>query len=374
MIAITFQLVLLLYHQLTTGIDLYPFNGVRSTKLAERRTEQAVNGVLMGLPVIGFVFRIDGLIYYAVAYYFILLAVEVATWWMPYLFGASDRWLEVYLRVHSSTLGILPGRDQRTAPNLEHLILMGAYRYDGMLHVGAFQDLTLGRISTSLDPHCDRSHIIFWYSYAADEKCQTTSHSLTSRANGEIQHASRGARVLPALAMAHHSTLGTSMIRLAHPSDAAAICEIYNHYVLHTPITFEEEAVSESEMASRISEITAVFPWLIWEGDEGVVGYAYASKWKVRGAYRYSAESTVYLRQDQVGRGIGRKLYEELIGRLGKAGIHCVIGGVALPNVASQRLHETLGFKKVAHFEQVGRKFGKWIDVGYWELILGSDA
>jgi len=124
MIAITFQLVLLLYHQLTTGIDLYPFNGVRSTKLAERRTEQAVNGVLMGLPVIGFVFRIDGLIYYAVAYYFILLAVEVATWWMPYLFGASDRWLEVYLRVHSSTLGILPGRDQRTAPNLEHLILM----------------------------------------------------------------------------------------------------------------------------------------------------------------------------------------------------------------------------------------------------------
>jgi len=164
------------------------------------------------------------------------------------------------------------------------------------------------------------------------------------------------------------------MIRLAHPPDAEAICGLYNHYILHTPITFEEEAVSESEMASRISEITAVFPWLVWEGDEGVVGYAYASKWKLRGAYRYSTESTVYLRQDQVGRGIGRKLYEELIGRLREVGVHCVIGGIALPNVASQKLHETLGFKKVAHFKQVGWKFGKWIDVGYWELILGSDA
>ena len=85
MFTITIQLVLLFYHQLTTGVDFYPFNGVRFTKPAERRMEQAVNGVLMGLPVAGFFFQIDGLIYYGVAYYFILLAVECATWWVPSL-------------------------------------------------------------------------------------------------------------------------------------------------------------------------------------------------------------------------------------------------------------------------------------------------
>jgi hypothetical protein len=122
--AIALQLVLLVFHQLTTALDFYPFNGVRHTKLTERRVEQAVNGLLMGLPPIGFIFHIDPLIYYGVAYYFILLSVECATWWMPYFFGASDRWLEIYLRVHSSTVGVLPGRDKRTAPNLEHLILM----------------------------------------------------------------------------------------------------------------------------------------------------------------------------------------------------------------------------------------------------------
>ena len=124
MLAIAFQLLLLVYHQVTTGVDLSPFNGVRHTKVAERRLEQAVNGVLMGLGPIGFTFRIEPLIYYGVAYYFILFAVECATWWMPYLFGASDKWREVYLRVHAGTIGILPRRDIRTAPNLEHLILM----------------------------------------------------------------------------------------------------------------------------------------------------------------------------------------------------------------------------------------------------------
>jgi L-amino acid N-acyltransferase YncA len=164
------------------------------------------------------------------------------------------------------------------------------------------------------------------------------------------------------------------MIRLANPTDAAAICEIYNHYVLQTPITFEEEAVTESEMAGRIAETLAVFPWLVWEDAQGLVGYAYASKWKGRCAYRYSAESTVYLRHDQVGHGMGRKLYQELIGQLGQAGLHCVIGGIAQPNLRSQKLHEALGFKKVAHFEQVGWKFGQWIDVGYWELILNRGS
>ena len=164
------------------------------------------------------------------------------------------------------------------------------------------------------------------------------------------------------------------MIRLARSTDAAAICEIYNHYVLRTPITFEELAVTDGEMAARIAETIEVFPWLVWEDAHGIIGYAYASKWKARSAYRHSAESTVYLQQDRVGQGIGRQLYAELLDRLRKTGLHCVIGGIALPNVPSQKLHEALGFKKVAQFEQVGWKFGKWIDVGYWELIFSSDA
>jgi phosphinothricin acetyltransferase len=161
------------------------------------------------------------------------------------------------------------------------------------------------------------------------------------------------------------------MIRLASISDAAAICGIYNYYVLNTCITFEEEAVPELKMASRITETTAHRPWYVWEEFGEVVGYAYASKWKDRSAYRYSAETTVYIRQNMTGRGIGRKLYEPLIADLRKAGIHSIMGGIALPNSASQKLHEALGFKKVAHFEQVGWKFQKWIDVGYWELRAG---
>ncbi|HVU17388.1 MAG TPA: arsinothricin resistance N-acetyltransferase ArsN1 family B [Candidatus Didemnitutus sp.] len=160
------------------------------------------------------------------------------------------------------------------------------------------------------------------------------------------------------------------MIRLATDSDASAICAIYNHYVLHTWVTFEEVPVTEAEMAGRIRDTLIALPWLVLEEQGDVLGYAYANKWKVRAAYRHSVEITVYLRHDAIGRGRGRVLYEELIAKLRGTGIHAVIGGIALPNEASQRLHEKLGFKKVAQFEQVGRKFDRWIDVGYWELIL----
>lgn len=148
------------------------------------------------------------------------------------------------------------------------------------------------------------------------------------------------------------------------------VCSIYNHYVLNTWVTFEEEAVSEREMRVRIKDASASLPWLVLEERDEVVGYAYATRWKSRSAYRYSVESTVYLRQDVVGRGFGRQLYDRLIAEVRAAGMHLVIGGIALPNQASQRLHEKMGFKKVAHFEQVGWKLNRWIDVGYWELIL----
>ena len=163
------------------------------------------------------------------------------------------------------------------------------------------------------------------------------------------------------------------MIRSASFSDATAICTIYNHYIINTPITFEEEVVSEDEMAERIRETLSAFPWLVYEESGEVLGYAYASKWRTRFAYRYSAESTIYLRHDQAGRGIGHCLYAQLLSELRKGRLHSIIGGIALPNEASQRLHEKLGFKKVAHFEQVGWKFEKWIDVGYWQLTFSDE-
>lgn len=160
------------------------------------------------------------------------------------------------------------------------------------------------------------------------------------------------------------------MIRRCAPGDAARICDIYNHYVRETVVTFEESPVDAADMARRIADVTARLPWLVWEDAEEILGYAYASPWKSRAAYRHAVEASIYLAPPATGRGLGTRLYEALIGELRKLDLHCVIGGAALPNPASVALHEKLGFTKVAKFKQVGYKFGRWIDVAYWELVL----
>jgi L-amino acid N-acyltransferase YncA len=145
----------------------------------------------------------------------------------------------------------------------------------------------------------------------------------------------------------------------------------YNHYVLNTIITFEEEAVPVPEMSQRIADtLAAELPWLVWEEAGQVVGYAYASKWKSRCAYRFAVESSIYLDQAATGRGLGTKLYVALIAALRERKIHSIIGGIALPNPASIGISEKLGFQKIGQFKEVGWKFNQWIDVGYWELIL----
>ena len=160
-------------------------------------------------------------------------------------------------------------------------------------------------------------------------------------------------------------------IRNATSDDAAAVAAIYNPYIADTCITFETDPVSAQEMRARIEEAgDARLPWLVATDGGAVIGYAYASKWKGRCAYRHSAESTVYLDPSRVGKGTGRALYTALIERLRERGLHAVIGGIALPNAASIALHERLGFEKVAHFKEVGFKQERWIDVGYWQLLL----
>ena len=160
------------------------------------------------------------------------------------------------------------------------------------------------------------------------------------------------------------------MIRRATLADAPAIAAIYNHYVAKTTITFEEEPVSVLEMTARIEEANSTLPWFVLESDDRLLGYTLASPWKSRCAYRYAVETTIYLQPGLTGKGWGTQLYQRLIEEMRQWKFHSLIGGIALPNPASERLHEKLGFKKIAHFHEVGWKFEKWIDVAYWQLIL----
>lgn len=161
------------------------------------------------------------------------------------------------------------------------------------------------------------------------------------------------------------------MIRAATAADAAAIAAIYNPFIVDTVVTFEEEPLTDHDVASRIAECQQLkLPWLVVEQDREVQGYAYASRWKGRCSFRFTVETTIYLAPHATGRGTGRRLYGELIRQLQARGMHVAIGGIALPNAASVALHERLGFRKIGHFSEVGHKFGRWIDVGYWQLTL----
>jgi L-amino acid N-acyltransferase YncA len=162
------------------------------------------------------------------------------------------------------------------------------------------------------------------------------------------------------------------MIRAVQEKDAEAICDIYNHYITETIITFEEHTITSADMLSRITNIlNSELPWLVVEDEKGkVVGYAYAAKWRERFSFRFSAEVTVYLSSKYGGKGLGSQLYQALFEKLKASGIHSVIGGITLPNAASIAVHEKLGMVKVAHFTEVGLKFDRWLDVGYWQATL----
>ena len=140
--------------------------------------------------------------------------------------------------------------------------------------------------------------------------------------------------------------------------------------ILNTTVTFEKTPITSEVFAERIVQNQVKYPWLVLEIEGQIQGYAYATEWKPRGAYRHSVESTVYLKNGKSGNGYGSELYTELIKQLKKLNVHTVIGGIAQPNEGSIALHEKFGFKKVAHFKEVGYKFDQWVDVAYWQLIL----
>lgn len=164
-------------------------------------------------------------------------------------------------------------------------------------------------------------------------------------------------------------------IRDAVAGDAAWIAALYNAYVRDSVATFELETVSAATMQDRVDEVRARgLPWLVLEHAARVQGYACATPWKPRAAYARSVETSIYLAHGATGRGLGRTLYTRLLQRLDEAGLHALIGGIALPNPASVALHEGLGFVHAGTLREVGFKLGRWVDVGYWQRVLRDPA
>lgn len=161
-------------------------------------------------------------------------------------------------------------------------------------------------------------------------------------------------------------------VRSAVPADAADLLAIYAPVVRETAISFELEPPSESEFRRRIDSVTSSDMWLVLEREGQVAGYAYASPFRMRPAYGATRETTVYVHPEHRGAGVARELMEALIEQLVARETRLVVAGIALPNEASIALHETLGFVHVGTFHDVGRKFDRWHDVGFWELRCGN--
>lgn len=161
-------------------------------------------------------------------------------------------------------------------------------------------------------------------------------------------------------------------IREATEEDASGVAAIYQPWVERTAVSFEVEAPSSGEMALRISALGARAPWLVCDGSEGLLGYAYGSRHRDRAAYQWCVDSAVYVRADLHRRGVGRALYTSLFALLRLQGFCAVHGGITRPNAASEGLHHALGFRLVGVYPAVGFKLGAWHDVGWWQLRLGD--
>ena len=162
----------------------------------------------------------------------------------------------------------------------------------------------------------------------------------------------------------------TPHIRLATLSDAEAIAAIYRPVVETTTISFETVAPDRDEMAKRLADTLVSHPWLVCEVDGRVAGYAYATKHRVRAAYQWSVDTSVYVDAACRRSGVGRGLYQSLFAILAAQGFVNAFAGIALPNAASVALHEAVGFEPLGVYRRVGFKLGAWHDVGWWQLAI----
>jgi L-amino acid N-acyltransferase YncA len=161
-------------------------------------------------------------------------------------------------------------------------------------------------------------------------------------------------------------------MRIATFDDAAQVLEIYAPFCLATPVSFETEAPTVEEIRRRIESTLEFFSWLVALEEERVLGYAYASRHRDRAAYRWSADVSVYVREEARGKGLGRALYTSLFAILRLQGIYNILAGITLPNPASVALHEAMGMRPLGVYSGIGFKCGEWHDVGWWQLALRS--
>lgn len=159
-------------------------------------------------------------------------------------------------------------------------------------------------------------------------------------------------------------------IRLATPDDAEQIANIYAPYVAETATSFETDIPSAVEMRRRVADTLASHPWLVYDEGDVVGGYAYATKHRVRAAYQWSTEVSVYVAEPFRRRRVAQALYTSLFSVLAAQQFVNAYAGITLPNAASVALHESLGFEPVGVFRRIGYKMGAWHDVGWWQLAL----
>lgn len=162
------------------------------------------------------------------------------------------------------------------------------------------------------------------------------------------------------------------MLRIATQADVPAILDIYAPYILTTTVTFEYDVPSQKAFLERFLTYTAQFPWLVWEENGRILGYAYASPPYTRAAFSWCAEPTVYLRPESRGKGIAAKLYAALEAILQRQGYQVLYALVTGENAASLRFHQKCGYQIRADFPRCGFKFGRWISLYWLEKRLES--
>lgn len=164
------------------------------------------------------------------------------------------------------------------------------------------------------------------------------------------------------------------MIRRMIPADWEPMRQIYAHYIEHTTITFDVQVPDAEAYARKMQAICEEGIAWTFEDDGRVVGFCYAHRWKEKGAYAGTRETTVYVHPAEKGRGIGSRLMKQLITDAEAQGVHALIACITCPNTASEQLHEKLGFVPVSRFREVGQKFGTWLDVADYQLLLPMKA
>jgi len=163
-----------------------------------------------------------------------------------------------------------------------------------------------------------------------------------------------------------------AIIRLATEEDAKGILDIYAPYIENTSFTFETETPTIDAFKERIKTYLINWPWLVWEVDGKIAGYAYATRHRERAAYQWCTEASVYIHDDHQRSGIARALYTALFEILEKQGFRNVYAVINLPNEKSVAFHESCGFVYFATYEKVGYKLGRWKNVGWWKLQLNE--